>query len=335
MSDPLPPDPRVPVTVITGFLGAGKTSLLRDALRHGALVDTALIVNEFGEVALDDLVLRSVTDRVAVLGGGCVCCSVLDDLAQTVVEMLDQGARGEIPAPRRIVIETSGLADPSPIVTTLSDDPRIQDRVRPDGVVTVLDAEHADLALTRNPEARRQVLAADLLVLNKTDLASPEALSALRARVTEMNPVALVDETSHGRVDPARWSGLMRRPLGRSDLAALTLRRPEARHSDGVRAFSLDLDGSVQWTSFALWLSLLTQMNGEGLLRFKALLHVRGEALPVLVHAVGHSVYPAEMLAAWPDEGRGTRMVFITQGWSDAFFAQVRDAATALISRGT
>lgn len=325
-------DTRIPLTVLTGFLGAGKTTLLRDALSRAELTDTAVIINELGEVSIDHLIVRSVNDRVAVLGSGCVCCALLDELSTTLVDLLERAARGEVPAPRRVIVETTGMADPSPIVTTLSDDPRVSERFRLDGVLTVVDAEHGAAQLARHPEARQQVIAADHVVINKVDRADEAQITALEESVRALNPLATTDRATQGALSPARWTGALRRPLRHADLAALTLQRPAARHSQSVRSFAIELDGPVRWTSFSLWLSLLTQMNGEGLLRFKALLHVKGEGLPVVVHAVGHVVYPAEMLAAWPDEGRQTRMVFIAQGWTDAFFAQVRDAARALVT---
>lgn len=332
MSDAPAVDTRIPVTILTGFLGAGKTTLLRDALARAELADTAVIINELGEVAIDHLIVRSVNDRVAVLGAGCVCCALLDELSTTLLDLLERAARGEVPTPRGVIVETTGMADPGPLVTTLSDDPRINERFRFDGVLTVIDAERGASQLARHPEARRQLIAADHLVLNKTDRVDEAVIAALEDSARALNPLATRDRAVHGVVPPARWRGALRRPLRHADLASLTLSRPAARHSEDVRTFAIELDGPVRWTSFSLWLSLLTQMNGEGLLRFKALVHVKGEALPVVVHAVGHTVYPAEMLAQWPDEGRQTRMVFIAQGWTDAFFAQVRDAAKALVT---
>lgn len=331
--DSLPIDARIPVTVLTGFLGAGKTTLLRAALGRPELADTAVIINELGETSIDHLVVRSVNDRVAVLASGCVCCARLGELGDALDEILGCAARGEIPQPRRIVVETSGLADPAPLVTTLADDPRLHERVRADGVLTVVDAERGAAQLERHPEARRQLLAADHIALGKCDRVSPGVLAALEDRLRVYNPMAPIDRVVQGALPPARWTGALRRPLTRDDLVTLSRRPAGPRHTDDVRSWSLTLPGPLRWTSFSLWLSLLTQMNGDGLLRFKAVVHVQGESLPVLVHAVGHTVYPAEMLAAWPDEDRVTRLVFITVGWSEAFFAQVRGAAEALATK--
>jgi G3E family GTPase len=298
---------RTPVSVLTGFLGSGKTTLLSRLLAHPAMGETAVIVNELGEVAIDHHLLRQVDERTVLLRSGCVCCSLRGDLADELRDLLDRRARGEIPRFRRAVVETTGLADPAPILATLLSEPMLRHQYRPDAVVTTVDAVNGLRQLERQPESLKQAAVADRLLVTKTDLVERETLLALERRLALLNPVAPVLHASFGDVDP-------RRLFGRSGLRArLHTGDQDAAASHGdVRAFSLAFDEPLDWTAFAIWLTMLLQSRGEDVLRVKGLLNVGADG-PVLLNGVQHVVHPPAHLDAWPDEDRRSRIVFIAR----------------------
>ncbi len=286
---------KTPVTLVTGFLGSGKTTLIARLLAHPDLSDTAVIVNEFGEVAIDHHLLRRVDERTVLLRSGCVCCTLRGDLADELRDLLDRRERGEIPDFRRVVVETTGLADPAPIVYTIVSEPLVRHHFELAGVVTTVDAVHR----LPTPESVKQASVADTLVVTKTDLAAP---GLLRAELGRLNPLARVVEAVHGDVEP---SYLLRPPLR----DPRDLRVDPHEHGD-VRAVSLFLADELDWTAFGVWLTMLLQARGRDLYRIKGLLNVGGPG-PVLLNAVQHVVHPPEHLDAWPDGDRRSRLVVI------------------------
>ena len=204
MSAPDLPVERLPVSLLTGFLGSGKTTLLKHLLGHPGLADTAVIINEFGDVGLDHRLVESTTDQTVLLDSGCLCCTIRGDLIDTLRSLFKRRAKGEIPAFRRVLIESSGLADPAPILHTLMSDPLIADRFRLDGVIATIDAVNGMDQLDRQPESVKQAAVADRLVLTKTDLAEPGRAAALKRRLGQLNPAAPLVEAVQGAVDPAR-----------------------------------------------------------------------------------------------------------------------------------
>lgn len=302
-----------PVTVVTGFLGSGKTTLIgrlldRPALRH----DTAVIVNELGEAALDHELLRRVDERAVALAGGCLCCGRREDLAETLRELLDADERGERPV-ARVVIETSGLADPAPIMATIAGDPVLSHHFRVDRVIAAVAAVDGDEVLERHPEALAQVAAADRVALTKGDLTAPADVARLRARLAALNPSATVVEVVRGAVAVEALLGGSDRPRPFQTMAdAAPAHRPGA-----VRAISLVLDEPLDWTVFGVWLSLVVHAHGDRLLRFKALVDTGGDG-PVALNGVRHVVHPPEHHAGWPDGDRRSRLVFVVDGLDPA-----------------
>jgi G3E family GTPase len=289
---------KTPVVLLTGFLGSGKTTLLRHLLARAEFGETAVIVNELGEVAIDHHLLRRVDERTVVLGNGCVCCTLRGDLADELRDLLGRRDRGEIPAFRRVVVETTGVADPAPIVYTLLSEPVVQHHFELDRVITTVDAVHG----LRAPESVRQVAAADRLVVTKTDLASPQILGR---RLSALNPTAKIVEASFGEVDPNMLFGGDERHLREVP----PTEDAHAEH-DGVQSHSLVFDEQLDWTAFGVWLTMLLAARGGDILRVKGLLNV-GAAGPLLLNGVQHVVHPPEHLAAWPDDDRRSRIVFI------------------------
>jgi G3E family GTPase len=290
---------KTPVALVTGFLGSGKTTLLSRLLAHPDMGETAVIVNELGEVAIDHHLLRRVDERTVLLKSGCVCCSLRGDLADELRDLLGRRERGEIPAFRRVVVETTGTADPAPILYTLLSEPVVKHHFRLERVIATVDAQHG----LREPESVKQVAAADRLVVTKTDLAEPRELELALAR---LNPAAEVLEASFGDVEPAAL-------FGGADWDPRDLPQDGNAHEGDVRAVCLYLDGELDWGAFGIWLTMLLQSHGDDLLRVKGLLNLGGEG-PVLVNGVQHVVHPPEHLAAWPDEDRRSRIVFIGRG---------------------
>ncbi len=297
---------RLPVSILTGFLGSGKTTLLAKLLARPELGETAVIVNELGEVAIDHHLLRRVDERTVVLASGCVCCTMRGDLVDELTDLLDRRSRGEIPPFRRVVIETTGLADPAPIVGTIVADRVVRHHFALDRVVTTVDAICGLTALEREPESLAQATTADRLVVTKTDLAPVEAVTQLRTRLASLNPVAPVLEACFGELDPDLL--LAGPPIDPRDVEI-----PESTHAGGVHAFSIVLDEPLDWTSFGIWLTMLLQARGQDILRVKGLLDVGGPG-PLLLNGVQHVVHPPLHLEAWPDGDHRSRLVFIGRG---------------------
>jgi G3E family GTPase len=291
---------KTPVTLVTGFLGSGKTTLISRLLGHPDMGETAVIVNELGEVGIDHHLLRRVDERTVLLRSGCVCCTLRGDLADELRDLLSRRDRGEIPSFRRVVIETTGLADPAPIVYTLLSEPVVRHHYALETVVATVDAVHG----LEHEESLKQAAIADTLVVTKGDLAET---AAVVGRLEQLNPAAEVIEASFGDVEPAQ---LFERPA--RDPRDVT---PSGHgHEGGIHAVSLFLDDELDWTAFGVWLTMLLQARGEDVLRVKGLLNVGAEG-PLLVNGVQHAVHPPEHLDAWPDEDHRSRMVFTGRGF--------------------
>jgi G3E family GTPase len=303
-----------PVTVLTGFLGAGKTTVLNHLLRQPALARTAVLVNEFGEIGIDHLLVEKLDENTVLLNAGCLCCTVRGDLVRTLREMLPRARRDDIV---RIVIETTGLAEPAPILATLMTDPVVASAYQLDGVVTVIDAVAGETNLTERPEAMRQIAVADRIVLTKTDLANPELLLK---RMEALNPGAPVIVAAHGAVDPAAIlnAGLFNPASKIPDVAGWLHAEAHAHHhhdhDERVTSFCLTFDRPLHWQGVGLWLEMLIQTRGKDLLRIKGILNLKGQDRPVAIHGVQHVLHPPTLLSAWPEgDPRTSRIVFITQ----------------------
>lgn len=310
---------RIPVTVITGFLGAGKTTLLKRFLATPEGRDTAAVINEFGAVGIDDTLVRGSADETVLLGNGCLCCIARSDLQRALRRMVVERERGELPDFRRIAIETSGLADPSPILQTFATDRALGEMFHIEVVVTVVDAETGADTLEWSAEARKQTILADRLVVTKTDIAGAGKTAALLARLRKLNPGADILEAVDGLLDPAQ---LIEPAAGRHNAFVA-----EAAHGDGIGSFVLAETTPIKWNAFARVMDTLMTLRGPDLLRAKGFLDVEGCRGPVLVQFVQHLAHPPVELTAWPDNARASRVVFITRGISER---QVRDLFAAV-----
>jgi G3E family GTPase len=330
----------LPVTLLTGFLGSGKTTVLNHLLRHLPL--TAVVMNEFGEIGLDHQLLEESRGPLALLSGGCVCCQIQGTLAPTLKNLFMSRANGTLPPYERIIIETTGIADPAPILDTLLNERWLAARHKLDGVVTVVDAVFGMQQLQAHIEAARQVAVADRLLLSKTDLASPQQIAAITARLAELNPAAAVIRVLNGAIEPAqitqlglfnlhdkhpdvlRWLALSRyKPAARGSLGGKPRPQAPALHDDRIRAFSLTFEQPLEWQGVQAALEMLQAFRPQNLLRMKALVNIKGQDKPVVLHGVQHLLYPPAELPAWPDADRRSRFVFITADLEEAFVAKL------------
>lgn len=326
----------LPVTVLTGFLGSGKTTLLSRLLRHPDMGRTAVIVNEFGEVGLDHDLLESSDEDIVELDSGCLCCSVRGDLVRTIADLIVRREGGVLPRFERILIETTGLADPAPILHALIADPVLAECVALDGIVTTVDAATGTATLDTHVEAVRQAAVADRLLLTKTDLVAPEAVAVLTTRLAALNPAAAPITVSFGDVAPDRLFG-----AGLFDLAGkipdvAAWLRAEAyreggghphdhgqeghahdvldpnRHDDRIRAFCVLRERPIPAVAFTLFLEALADNCGPNLLRVKGILNIaESPDRPGVIHGVQHVFHPPAWLDAWPSADRRSRLVFI------------------------
>ncbi len=327
------PSPLIPVTLLTGFLGSGKTTVLNHVLKQPEMAATAVIVNEFGEIGIDHLLVERATDDVVLLNSGCLCCTVRGDIVDTLLNLFVGRANGKVPHFSRVVIETTGLADPAPILHTLISDPLIAARYTLDGVVATVDAVNGAGTLDRQPEAVKQAAVADRLLLTKSDLAEPGVAAALKARLAALNPSAPLLSVAHGAVDPALLFNLGFYDPQTKSVDVQRWLRAEAfeaghqhadehehgqldvnRHDDRIRAFCIIRERPIAWAALSTWLDALATMRGDDLLRLKAIVALSdrpGE--PVVVHGVQHLFHPPVLLPQWPSDDHRTRMVFITR----------------------
>ena len=313
---------KVPVTVLTGFLGAGKTTLLQRFLKTPDGQGTAVVVNEFGVAGIDDTLVRSSADETVLLGNGCLCCIARSDLQLALRCMVAERERGDLPDFKRIVIETSGLADPSPILQTFATDRALGDAFHVEAVVTVVDAAAGLDTLGWSAEARKQAILADRLVITKTDIAGSTA-APLTERLRALNPGAEILQAVNGALDPSRLTEPARDQ--RNAFVA------EAEHSDGIVSFVLTDKKPMPWPVFARTMDTLMAMRGPDLLRVKGFLNVEGCAGPVVVQFVQHLAPPPVELAQWPDGNRESRVVFITRGVMERQVQGLFEAVKALV----
>jgi G3E family GTPase len=333
-------DDAIPITVLTGFLGAGKTTLLNCLLKHKSLTDTAVLINEFGEVGLDHLLVEAVSGDVVLLNAGCLCCTVRGDLVNALYSLVMRRARGEVPFFKRVIVETTGLADPAPILHTLITHPLLAARYRLDGVVTAVDAANGEATLDAQMEAVKQAAVADRIVLTKSDLAMAPAIASLRARLNALNPGVVIIPASDGVIDPLLILNLG--PFRPETKAADVLRwlNEEAfvhqapdehhhhehtdhhghehhdrnRHDERIQAFCLTFDHPLRWEGFGRFLEMLVATRGESLLRVKGLLNLVGEDRPLVINGVQHIYHEPVPLGEWPvGDDRRSRLVFITR----------------------
>lgn len=319
----------IPVNVVTGFLGSGKTTLLREVLSREAFADSAVIVNEFGEVGLDHVLLEQVDEGVLLLESGCICCTIRSDLQETIRDLQARATRGEIPPFRRVIVETTGLADPSPIVSTIAAEPVIRNHFEIGNIVCTLDAVLGARTLATHEEARKQVSIADRILITKTDLVGDDAVGALQDHAGRLNPMAQVSCSTGAEVDAASlFARDLRNPSARAEEllralnAAERLAAPAPHHHHAGRgghaadasSFVLRFEAPMDWVAFGVWLTALLHTHGERILRVKGVLHVAESDTPVAIHGVQHVVHPPMHLGAWPSDERTSRIVFITRG---------------------
>lgn len=349
------PPPPLPIGIITGFLGAGKTTLLNRLLRDPALADSVVIVNEFGEIGLDHLLVETISENMVLLAAGCLCCTVRGDLVDTLEDLIRKRDNGRIAPFRRVLIETTGLADPAPVLNSVLNHPYLGMRYVLDGLVTLVDAINGNATLDNHPEAVKQVAVADRIVLTKTDLVTDQAaLSALCARLGALNPGAPVLDAARGEAGAEALIGLgIYDPTGKIP-DVLGWLRAEAvagahhghdhgdanghaghvshdhdrnRHDGSIRAICLRSDRPVSPGGLDMFLDLLRSAHGPKLLRLKGIVALTDAPdEPILIQAVQHTMHPPVRLPAWPDGDHTTRVVLIMKDMEEAFVATLWNA---------
>ncbi len=322
----------VPVTIITGFLGSGKTTLLAKLLRHPAMGQTAVIINEFGEIGLDHELIEASDETDVTLMGGCLCCTIKGDLINTMQQLHVRRGLGEVPHFERLVIETTGLADPAPVLQSIMADRQLERCYRLDGVVTLIDAMNGMDTLDRHLEALKQAAVADRLVITKTDVASPDEVNTLQGKLADLNSAARIIESVHGDVapnllldagifDPTNKSPDVERWLNEEayirrhqDHDGHDHHHDVNRHDEHITAFCIRHDQPIPSATAGFFLDVLMSERGEDLLRVKGLINIAEQPeTPMVIHGVQHVIHAPVYLETWPSADRDSRLVFIVK----------------------
>lgn len=326
-----------PVTLITGFLGSGKTTLLQRLLLDPALADTAVLINEFGEIGLDHHLLERIDETMVMLQSGCVCCTIRGELSVAIRDLHSRREHGALPPFRRLVIESTGLADPFPILSTVRSDPLLHHHFALGNVITTVDAVNGMRQLQVQPESIKQVAVADRLILTKTDLADRYTAERLIEQLHRINPEAPLWRSSEGAIDAETLlepsfnrAGIFPSPDWRD---ASGDGRQSHHHADDISTLALSFDEPIDWTRFGIWLTMLLHRYGNELLRVKGVLNIADAETPVAIHAVQHLVHPPRHLGMWPDTERRSRLVFIARGLDPAAIERSFRAFSMLSTR--
>ena len=306
---------RVPVSIVTGFLGAGKTTLINFLVTQPGMEETALIVNEFGEIGLDNLLVETAIENTLVLENGCICCSIRGDLIDTIIDLFAKVQNHKIHRFSRILIETTGLANPGPIVESIQSEAAIVNRCHLERVITIVDGVQGQTQILRHEEAVTQIAQADIALLSKSDLSTPEGIDTLKDDINQINPTLIHKEIEHGKIDP---DFLFQDAADRFARRLTNGHHPHhSHHNHGdVSTWSLVHDAPIDEERLRNWLSMIYTLRPFALLRMKGLVQLENSDQPLLLQAVGQMFSPPEWLDSWPNDVPRTQIVLIFKGLS-------------------
>ena len=317
---------QIPVTVITGFLGSGKTTLLSSILKKKEMQKTAVIINEFGEIGLDHALIEHTDENIVELQSGCICCTIQGDLNKTLIDLFDKMMNGKVSSFNRILIETTGLANPVPIIHTLMSSIELIRIYSLDGVITVVDSINGEKTLDLHEESLKQLALAEKIILSKTDIVDKDEIKSLVYRIKDINPVSQIIFSKFGNIpleeifglgayDPYKKSADVKNWLAAEKYKDKKHHHHHDvnRHNENIRAFSMMSENPVNMIAFSFFRDMITAALGANLLRMKGIVNIAGEERPAVIHGVQHIFHPVQWLETWPDNDRRTKLVFITQ----------------------